>query len=931
MERSLASVWVALREPANIVLKLYDGVRDGDTADTPLATGNRDTIAVGKKLHIAVVTIRFDGASPLFSDRIYAYDVGLRDVGSAAAPKGLKDLGLLDDEADGKKRLPLGYATGRLPAFVLPPSDIADLRLLTGSCRKAHNEDVDAMPALDDLLSNGEAYLDPAKRPHQMFLTGDQIYADEVSLDLLNALTPIGAELISGDADSFVERLPFKHKVGDQEVWGIPVATSTFPPARRQRLLRRQAGLTTGSGGSHVLSFGEFAALYLMYWSDVLYPDDWDTEALNSLKARATAFESAWGQLKGAFDAATGLSDEQKEAAEAKLEYAGAGQLLRPEWRRIDKYLDAAARKADWGEEDTGSFPIGAPPDTVSDVSAPRPQMPNNEVGKALARALTPSWFAGRNELSFRFDGKDLTRDRSLSQIRAVLEFKKGLPKVRRLLANVPTYMTFDDHEVTDDWNLTGSWVADVNARPMGRAILRNGLLAHGLFQGWGNDPLYFDPPEGEPDTPGKAMLVQAGEMYLDAGGAALDSSPAAAPSAALDRLFNLGQTPPTPPEERVRWHWSVGGPGYEVLSLDTRTMRGFPTPDGPPELLTKEALQLQIPATPIYSYGPPGEGAGVTFVIAAAPVMGFPPVEYIVQPLVNTLDRMSNEPTGPLAEAKKDYHTGFYDHDPEPWSYQEHTFEGLLERLAPYRRVVFISGDVHYSCCLKLDYWRYDPEAAEGEPVHTAFVQVTSSAFRNQTSRSKINLFQSGFINQLTRVLGIPRERLGFRTEGRQPPLVPPQGVPFSRTIEAQNHAALALFPVAAIPEGTHQLYRPSFAWRLGLERDGRADGDRLNKVEGVPTLPEGPVTGGSLTSGTAARHFWETSHVPSRFVTFLNNAGEIGVKTGGGLPVGVRYTVHHALRGFAEDRIGPFTAFDIALGDEGRAPAELPDVPVG
>jgi hypothetical protein len=931
VERSLASVWVALREPANVVLRVFDGIREGDTTDTPLAMGERDTLTVGKWLHIAVVTIRFEESSPLFSDRIYGYDLGLRPVGSQDTPTGLKALGLLNEgEVEGRKRLPLGYTVGRLPAFMLPPSDIGRLKLLTGSCRKPHNSDPDAMPALDDLLSKGEAYLDPAKRPHQMFLTGDQIYADEVPIDLLNVLTPIGAGLLSGDG-AVAERLPFSHTVGNQEVWELPVTTAHFPPARRQRLLRRQAGFTSGSGGSHVLGFGEYAALYLMGWSNQLWPVEWDKDALADRAARATAFKIAWGKLKPAYDAAVGLDDDQKETIEAKIEYARAAPMLRPEWRRIDKHLDDAARRADWGEEDVGGFPIGAPPDTVTDVAAGPPPVPDPEVGRALARALTPSWFAARREMGFRFDGEDLTQDRALSEIRAVQEFQKGLPKVRRLLANVPTYMTFDDHEVTDDWNLSGAWVADVNLRPMGRAVLRNALLSFGLFQAWGNDPLYFDPPKGEPDTPGKAMLDRARRMFFDAKGDPLTSAPAEAPAAALDRLFNIGQSQDRPFAERVRWHWRVGGPGYEVLSLDTRTMRGFPTPDGPPELLTRAALEAQIPAVPVYSYGSPGEGAGVTFVIAAAPVLGFPPVEYIVQPVVNTRDRMSSAPTGPLAEAEKDYHTGFFDHDPEPWTYQEHVFEGLLERLAPYRRIVFISGDVHYSCCLKLDYWRYDPAQPAADPVHTSFVQVTSSGFRNQTTRAKVNLFQSGFISQLTQVLGVPRERIGYRTEGRQPPLVPPEGVPFSRALEAQNHAPLALFPVAAIPDGTHQLYRPSFAWRLKLERDGRGDADRLDKVEGVPTLPEGEVTGGSLTNATSARHFWETQHVPSRLVTFLNNGGELGVSTEAGLPVELRYTVHHTLRGFAGNRFGPFTAYAVALDDEGRAPAELPDVPVG
>ena len=43
---------------------------------------------------------------------------------------------------------------------------------------------------------------------------------------------------------------------------------------------------------------------------------------------------------------------------------------------------------------------------------------------------------------------------------------------------------------------------------------------------------------------------------------------------------------------------------------------------------------------------------------------------------------------------------------------------ERLLARLAPYQRVVFVSGDVHYSCCVRLDYWRYDQTAPTAPPT---------------------------------------------------------------------------------------------------------------------------------------------------------------------------------------------------------------------
>lgn len=64
---------------------------------------------------------------------------------------------------------------------------------------------------------------------------------------------------------------------------------------------------------------------------------------------------------------------------------------------------------------------------------------------------------------------------------------------MRKLLANIPTYMIFDDHDVTDDWNITGSWYDGVRESPLGRRIVSNALAAYWAFQGWGNDPDNFD------------------------------------------------------------------------------------------------------------------------------------------------------------------------------------------------------------------------------------------------------------------------------------------------------------------------------------------------------------------------------------------------------------------------------------------------------
>ena len=102
--------------------------------------------------------------------------------------------------------VPLGYADNQLPSFATCPTDVADLYLLQASCRNwapdapnagRHSEfgADDLMTAFDPLIEDNLG--NAAERPHQLFLTGDQIYADEVAGALLPSLTNLAHELLA--------------------------------------------------------------------------------------------------------------------------------------------------------------------------------------------------------------------------------------------------------------------------------------------------------------------------------------------------------------------------------------------------------------------------------------------------------------------------------------------------------------------------------------------------------------------------------------------------------------------------------------------------------------------------------------------------------------------------------------------------------------
>jgi hypothetical protein len=96
-----------------------------------------------------------------------------------------------------------------------------------------------------------------------------------------------------------------------------------------------------------------------------------------------------------------------------------------------------------------------------------------------------------------------------------------------------------------------------------------------------------------------------------------------------------------------------------------------------------------------------------------------------------------------------------------EAWAIDAVTFEHLLRKLADYRQVVLLSGDVHNSSGTEMSYWRKD----DVDPAR--IIQFTSSGFKN-VMPAKINAVDrsAGFAQQMIRA-GFGTERIGwFRAE---------------------------------------------------------------------------------------------------------------------------------------------------------------------
>ena len=349
------TIWLATAAPASVTAEIFAVAapdRPADATLTKLGSGSAETAQLGPRLFIHLI-----GATPekqsFPTDELLAYDISVTERGEA--PKRLRELGLVGG------RNSLAYGDLPLPTFFIR-SQTPTLHVLHGSCRLLHGKGEDSLIAADEVIARYAA--DPLERPACLFLTGDQIYADEVAGPLMAHVTSLGAELMGeGDATS---------------VPGVP-NLAQIPIYGRQEIASEKARFTSDKAANHLMSFGEFAAMNLVAWNEANWPEHWPA----------------------------------------------ASQVV------------------------TGKN--GSPLSTL------------------------------RTRRKYESEIEDLDRARA------------ALPNVRRVLANVPTYMICDDHDITDDWNLTAKWREQVRESATGRRIISNAIATFWAFQAWGNDPDAFD------------------------------------------------------------------------------------------------------------------------------------------------------------------------------------------------------------------------------------------------------------------------------------------------------------------------------------------------------------------------------------------------------------------------------------------------------
>ncbi|MEW6496786.1 MAG: PhoD-like phosphatase [Cyanobacteriota bacterium] len=297
-------------------------------------------------------------------------------------------------------------------------------------------------------------------------------------------------------------------------------------------------------------------------------------------------------------------------------------------------------------------------------------------------------------------------------EVRHLKDCISQMGKVRRALANVPTYMIFDDHDISDDWYLNRAWCTSVLSKPLGRRAVQNGMLAYAVFQAWGNTPDQFQ--EGQPGD----NLLQAAISWSASAGTDESASQDIAKYLGIPELEPETGLPKFKLDEDVlildrdysdqaipiAWHYTVRSYKHEVIVLDTRTWRGYPPSAkgdiAPPRLLCPTAFKQQLQDPLEFSDRLKQTGnldIEATFVILPTNLVSLQIID-VVQRLELEKGNVFNSDVG------------------DAWNLNEVALSRLLTELFQRRQVVVVlSGDIHYGATIRLSYW-FNPHAEEIE-----------------------------------------------------------------------------------------------------------------------------------------------------------------------------------------------------------------------
>lgn len=499
-ERSGVYIWVATSEETiSITAEFFAMSRNinGQWEQLPvLVQSDCTTHQLGSNLFVSLICVK--AASGVFDvNRPYGYDLrfSLKNTipirqftfPNAPAPAIPLQIFLFSEIYNYSKDKPFSYAGMPYPAFVIPDTSKAKSSILYGSCRRTNGPGSDALNGADKLLvKEWEAWSLNKQNPipaYVLFHIGDQIYTDDLDSDVFNKVLGLAKDIMGTYETIPCYKVPERPMEKDIGVFDLIDFLEKY---------------LHGEEGYNIQD------AKVLTWIE--YTDHTEAGRLKNVLALVKEYLST--VYKAEIPSSATHAFLEKKAGlrhlifTSILETVGFNNIAGEQTDRdeIIELLDKEPSVIDSNEIIPRYY-----------LTDPK-QKTRNVTGLSLLYTERKPFVRINSSFTTTDEGHLLT----FGELAALYLLNWGtfyhilLPplgdinhgnleglhtgnmKVRRLMANVPSYMIFDDHDVTDDWNGDETWRHRAEHSVTGKRFVANALAAYWAFQGWGNAPDVF-------------------------------------------------------------------------------------------------------------------------------------------------------------------------------------------------------------------------------------------------------------------------------------------------------------------------------------------------------------------------------------------------------------------------------------------------------
>jgi phosphodiesterase/alkaline phosphatase D-like protein len=305
-----------------------------------------------------------------------------------------------------------------------------------------------------------------------------------------------------------------------------------------------------------------------------------------------------------------------------------------------------------------------------------------------------------------------------------------GDEEIRWLLSSLPSMMIFDDHDVTDDWNTSGSWVRSQRQKGWWRERLIGAYMSYWIYQHLGN--------------------LSPGELREDATFAAVRENPGDAEPVLREFAGSAADE-----VAATRWSFHRDFGKTRLVALDTRAGR-IVDDDSNREMLSDEQWR--------WMDGKLTGGFDHLLIASSLPLLMSPGIHHLQSwneaLCAGAWGKWAVRPSESLRRAV----------DLEHWPAFRSSFERLIDDIRAVgsgRRgdapasVLLLSGDVHHAYVAEAEF-------PAGDRVESAVLQAVCSPMRNP-----LGFFERSFMKSALTKTGSGLARFLARRAKVPPPSV--------------------------------------------------------------------------------------------------------------------------------------------------------------